>query len=408
MAIFVAFYEYHTLDAAHARTHRYGQFLEMPLWNLDERSARENLNLIARTGEYGAIAVYHQDGTPFVRVDGERNPGPFDRLFGALGVVRSMPLSQPILYGGQPIGRIDAIWVNRNIFAYLYGLAFCLLGAMIIRYYVQLAQSRYLLESNNQSLVQEVRERQRTQAQLQHAHEQLEHRVAERTLELASANQALSRENLERQRTQEHLSTSLGEKEVLLKEVHHRVKNNLQVVISMLRLQGDRMGDPRAMLQESINRVTAMSLIHEKLYHSASLAHIDFGNYIRSLTSDLVHSYAAPSGQIQCEIVADRVDLQIDQAIPCGLIINELVSNALKHAFPNRRQGRIYIELAADGDEHLLLVIRDDGVGIPANFDISKSDSLGMQLVHSLARQLGGSIDIDTRSGTCFAIRFKR
>ena len=410
MVVFIALYESYGLDTMQAKTHRYGQFLEIPLWNLNESSARETLNLIARTEEYSTIVVYLEDGSPFVRVVETRRSGPIDLLFGALELVRKVPLSQPILYNGRRIGRIDATWTNRNIYVYLYTLVFCLLAATVVRYYLRLAQSRRELETNNQTLHQEIQERQRAESQLHHAHERLEHRVEERTGELALANQALARENEERQQAQGKLSASLEEKEMLLKEIHHRVKNNLQIISSMLNLQADRFDAeaPKAILQESMNRITAMSLIHEKLYRSKNLADINFDDYISSLATDLVHTYAETNGQVTLEMSVDKVDLEIDQAIPCGLIINELVSNAFKHAFPDHRPGKLSIEFAANTEGQFSLIVRDNGVGIPANFDVSKSNSLGMQLVNSLVRQLQGTIDIQTDAGTCFTIRFQQ
>lgn len=410
MTAFVILYENYSLDTIQAKTHRFGQFLEIPLWNLNETSARETLNLIARTGEFGAIVVYLEDGTPFVRTQETRSSGPIDLLFSALQLVRHVPLSQPIFYNGRPIGRIDATWTNRNIYVYLYTLIFCLLVATVAGYYLRLNQSRRELEKNNQTLSLEVRERQRAESQLQHAHAQLEHRVEQRTEELAQANQALARENEERQQAQRQIATSLEEKEMLLKEIHHRVKNNLQVISSMLNLQADRLdhGDSKTILQESMNRVIAMSLIHEKLYRSEDLSGIDFDDYIRSLAGDLVQTYAATSGPVALEVLVDNIDLQVDQAIPCGLIINELVSNAFKHAFPAERAGKLNIEFAAGANGQLALIVRDDGVGIPPTFDIRKSDSLGMQLVNSLVGQLQGTIDIQSNAGTCFTIKFQR
>jgi PAS domain S-box-containing protein len=194
-----------------------------------------------------------------------------------------------------------------------------------------------------------------------------------------------------RKQAEEGTRKSLLEKEALLKEIHHRVKNNLQIVSSLLRLQASRIRDEkdREMMRESEERVNSMSLIHEMLYQAKDLSRIQFGDYVAGLTSELLQGYAADPGRIRLDLDVEPVDLDINWAIPLGLIINELVSNALKYAFPGGRAGTIGLLLAVRNGE-LILEVRDDGVGLPLDLEARRTGSLGLQIVDSLSRQLGG------------------
>jgi PAS domain S-box-containing protein len=200
----------------------------------------------------------------------------------------------------------------------------------------------------------------------------------------------------------------LHEKEVLLKEIHHRVKNNLQVISSLLNLQSSHVTDFQTIqtLRDSQSRVRSMALIHEKLYQSQSLAKIDFGEYVKSLTNELFRSYRQNFTGIQLNIETEKVLLDIDLAIPCGLILNELITNALKYAFPDGRNGTIKVELRARSGYNINLRVADDGVGMPPDFDILKTKSLGLQLVNSLVAQLDGSMELGNLPGTNFWISF--
>jgi two-component sensor histidine kinase len=219
----------------------------------------------------------------------------------------------------------------------------------------------------------------------------------------------------ERKRAEEQIKSALAEKEVLLKEVHHRVKNNLQVVYSLLHLQANHLQDPQARraFRESQDRVRSMALIHEKLYQSPDLAKIDFGDYVRKLVAHLFHSYQANLGSVAVEVDVCDTSLGIDAVIPCGLLINELVSNSLKHAFPPGVQlegaagqaGWICITFdTTDGTS--VLVVSDNGIGFPPEIDFRHTDSLGLQLVMALVQQLGGVIELERRPGTTFRITF--
>ncbi|MEH2435390.1 MAG: PAS domain S-box protein [Nostoc sp.] len=215
-------------------------------------------------------------------------------------------------------------------------------------------------------------------------------------------------ELVQRQKAQIKLKNALAEKEVLLKEVHHRVKNNLQIVSSLLQLQSQTLKDPEAIkaLRESQNRIESISLIHKNLYTSANIGQIDVGEYIENLAASLLISYQIWPGKIGLETDIDSVSLNVDQAIACGLVINELISNALKHAFPNQQAGTISIALRNVGNS-IEMTIRDNGIGLPDNLDWTTTDSLGLSLVYDLVtEQLEGDITIERNHGTVFKIQF--
>jgi GAF domain-containing protein/HAMP domain-containing protein len=219
---------------------------------------------------------------------------------------------------------------------------------------------------------------------------------------------AMQQEVLVRQRAEEEIKLSLKEKEVLLKEIHHRVKNNLQIITSLLNLQSAQIKDAETltMFRESQARVRSMALIHEKLYQSKDLARIDFDGYVRDLMVYLFRSYAANPDLIQTEIDTSNMHLGIDAAIPCGLIISELVTNSMKYAFPNGRRGKIYIGLHPHDDGNLTLEVSDNGIGFTDGFDWRESDSLGLQLVSTLTSQLHGTIEVNGKGGASFKLTF--
>lgn len=212
----------------------------------------------------------------------------------------------------------------------------------------------------------------------------------------------------ERKKAQEQILESLREKEVLLKEIHHRVKNNLQVIVSLLNLQSGYIKDRQAldMFKECQNRVKSMAIIHEVLYQSKDLARVNFREYVRSLAANLFRAFGVNKANVGLDLRVESVALEIDTAIPCGLIINELVSNALKYAFPDGRHGTVTVDIHADPDGQLILAVADDGVGLPPAIDFRNTQSLGLQLVNMLTDQLAGRIELDNSRGTQFAIAF--
>ncbi|MFC1852201.1 PAS domain S-box protein [candidate division CSSED10-310 bacterium] len=214
-----------------------------------------------------------------------------------------------------------------------------------------------------------------------------------------------------RKKVAQKLESSLDEKEILLKEIHHRVKNNMQIISSLLNLQARRVQNEeiQGMFIESQHRIQSMSLIHEQLYQSKDFSSIDLGKYIRNLVKSLYSSYGINSNRIKPVIAVRDVTLDIDTAIPCGLIINELVSNTLKYAFPEHKTGEIRIMMQTRNHEEHELVVQDDGIGLPADMDISNSPTMGLYIVHLLStRQLKGQVAMDRAKGTQFTITFSK
>jgi PAS domain S-box-containing protein len=205
----------------------------------------------------------------------------------------------------------------------------------------------------------------------------------------------------------EQLTRLLTEKETLLKEVHHRVKNNLQIISSLLRMQADRVRDPAAAaaLADSRRRVISMALIHEQLYGNQHMNAIDFGEYALQLVNELISSCSWEGRNISSRVEAASVLLRIDQAIPLGLILNELVTNALKYAYPIGTGGEVRIELKARGAD-VCLSVSDQGVGLPAGWELKSKGSLGLPIVDMLAKQLGGKLSIDSGKGARFTVKF--
>ena len=213
----------------------------------------------------------------------------------------------------------------------------------------------------------------------------------------------------ERKLNERRIHDALEQKDLLLKEVHHRVKNNLQVIHSLLDLQALKIEDDDIvdLLRDSQNRIRSMSLIHQTLYQSHDFALVNFQHFLSELLPRLTESYGARSRQVRIDIRAIDVTLPIHEAIPCGLIINELVSNALKHGFPNDRSGMVVVEIEKHADEMVELRISDDGRGIPEHTELSSADTLGLQLVHLLTRQLHGHLDVRRSDPTQFTLRFR-
>jgi PAS domain S-box-containing protein len=214
----------------------------------------------------------------------------------------------------------------------------------------------------------------------------------------------------ERKHAEEQVKASLKEKEALIREMSHRVTNNLQVISSLLNLQAGYIpdGPSRRVFMESQTRLKALALIHEKLYQSEDLTSIDFSGYIRSLVVHLFRAYKTSAHAVAMQLDVDAVILDIDRAIPCGLIVNELVSNALKYAFPNGKTGEIRIDLHEEEEKRLALIVSDNGVGFPAEMDFRQTASLGLQLVNTLTDQLEGTITLARNHGTTFKIVFRQ
>jgi len=205
------------------------------------------------------------------------------------------------------------------------------------------------------------------------------------------------------------IKASLHEKDVLLKEIHHRVKNNLQIIISLMNLQSGYIKDEQTLkaVKDGQSRVRSMALVHEKFYQADELTEINFADYVEKLCQFLFQSYGDKSDRIRLVVEADRVAFDMDTAMPCGLLINEIVSNSLKYAFHGDREGEIKIELKRLPDHRIMMSISDDGVGLADDFDIQQSESLGLQLITALTSQLDGELDFSREKGTKFSITFK-
>ena len=212
----------------------------------------------------------------------------------------------------------------------------------------------------------------------------------------------------ERKNIQKELLKLLEQKEILLKEIHHRVKNNLMIISSLLNLQSRYIKDKasKEIFTESQNRAKSMALIHERLYQSNDLKKIDFGEYIRSLSNELFNTYDADPGQITLKINVESLFLDINTTVPLGLIVNELISNCLKHGFPDGRNGEIDVDLHSKGDYYELSV-KDNGIGFPKDLNYENTDSLGLQMIVSLTNQIDGNIKLNNIVGTEFMITFK-
>jgi len=212
----------------------------------------------------------------------------------------------------------------------------------------------------------------------------------------------------ERKKVEEKLKKSLDEKEVLIKEIHHRVKNNLMVISSLLNLQSQYIKDKEALdiFRESQNRARSMALIHERLYRSSDLKRIDFGDYIQTLATDLFHTYVTDPVRVKLNMCVENLMVDINTTVPLGLIVNELVTNSMKHGFAGDVDVEINIDFHKEGDE-FVLVVEDTGVGFPDDIDFRNTSTLGLQLVNNLTTQINGKIELNKDKGTKFRITFK-
>lgn len=264
------------------------------------------------------------------------------------------------------------------------------------------------LRTINSKLEQEAQDRMTAQKALKQLNLELEVRVAKRTALLAQSNNKLQQEIVERKQAETKLKNSLTEKEILLKEIYHRVKNNLLVVSSLLEIQSSSMEDPEIIriLKNSQERIHSMALVHEQLYRSDNLKQIDISLYIQALLDKISTSHINSEKEINLIVNAQEINLNIETVNSCGLIINELVTNALEHAFSAQQQGNIWLNLGYNSDCEIVLMIKDDGKGMPPDFDFDEAESLGLRLVKILTRQLEGELELDLSHGTCFQITF--
>jgi PAS domain S-box-containing protein len=272
---------------------------------------------------------------------------------------------------------------------------------------IDIAKRRLMTSAN---LIGEIVKRKRAENALQKAKDELEIRVEERTVDLKKTNVLLNQEITERRKAEEQIRRALKEKEVLMKEIHHRVKNNMTVVSSLLKLQAGKVRDKqyRDMFIDSIDRIKSMARIHETLYQSEDFSKINFSDYIRDMADSMYMSYGLSPRKVKLIKDIERITLGADKATPCGLIVNELLANSLKYAFPEGRTGEVRVALRVNDNDEIELTVADNGVGIPDDLDFKNSDSLGLNLVTALARQLDGKIELIREQGTEFKITFGR
>jgi two-component sensor histidine kinase len=254
---------------------------------------------------------------------------------------------------------------------------------------------------------QESAVRLRAEKDLRQAHDELEERVIDRTVELSAANATLGQEIRQREKAQQSLQGTLDEKELLLRELHHRVKNSLQVITNLLYLQATEVKSPEALkaLDECRGRVRSVALLHSALETASEVGRVEFCAYAELLATELLESFRPQPGEVRLHVQGEPTHLPTRQAVVSGLVLNELVTNALKHAFPNGRGGEVRLGVSSqDGD--CVLEVSDDGQGLPEGMGVHEAESLGLRLVGMLVDQLDGRIEVNSTQGTQVVIRF--
>jgi two-component sensor histidine kinase/HAMP domain-containing protein len=377
----------------------------LPAFNI---SAARSISLLS--GDTVLLQRNKKDGAGFFRL---KNPlylaPPLDKMAFRFEIVdyRDMQFGWLVgIYCGAGLLFIAAtLWVSRTISLMLTG-----------RLMVLSDMAKRIAESGSLEFTAEVKGSDEVTAlatafnamvgKVREARNSLERRVEERTEQLFRTNEELNNEIRERERAEELIRRSLREKEVMLQEIHHRVKNNMQVIYSLLDLQARGMTDQkvRAMFLESRNRITSIALIHEKLYRSTDLAYIDFREYLQGLVAGITDTYNRPDVIFSLDM--EPVALDVNVGIPCGLIVNEMVSNCLKHAFPDGRKGTIRLGVGKNSEGSYLLFVEDNGIGFPEGVDFRNTSSLGLLLVNVLTNQIQGILELSREEGTMFSITF--
>jgi two-component sensor histidine kinase len=329
-------------------------------------------------------------------MEGEPQPGAVVEVY--VPVMRGNLFAGAVEVYYDMSARAERIHSHMDRITWVYGLASLMMfGAVVL----SVRKSRSTVE-RTLHVEQALRE----------AHADMDALVRERTAELEGANERLTREVVVRAEAEDWLRDLLGEREVLMKEIHHRVKNNLQVVTSLLGMQARQTDRGEELFRETENRIRAMALVHESLYHSLDLTYIDFKAYLDSLGTYLVRAYKANSSRVRLVNRAEPVKLTIEQAVPLGLLTTELVGNALRHAFPHGRSGTITLRLFADASDQCCLSVEDDGVGytppegMERGHTAGKGQSLGLTVIRSLVAQLDGSAEYGPGPGTAVTVRF--
>ncbi|HLP18167.1 MAG TPA: two-component regulator propeller domain-containing protein [Bacteroidota bacterium] len=326
-------------------------------------------------------------GTYMFRVIGSNNDGIWNKKGAAISIVIKPPFWKT--------------WWAYAIYALVVSGVF-----LLILMFVQRRERRRLMMEAQRHESELVRQK---NVKLKEANDEIlrhQESLRERSEQIERTNKELKEEIVERHRAEDRAMEALAEKEVLLKEIHHRVKNNLTIVGSLLGMQSDVVTNEhdRQLFHEAKNRVITMAQIHEKLYQSKNLADIEFGEYIRGVATQLFHAYN--NGNASLRISAEKVKFGVDMAIPCGLIINELITNSLKYAFPDGAGGVVFIEVHSTPEHEYEVIVGDTGIGFSPSIDFRTCETMGLTLVRSLVRQLKGTIELDSDRGTKFMIRF--
>jgi len=403
---------------------------------MDPEAARETLSALGAGSRVQGAWLIQPDGRLFAEYRREKTGTfSFDRFLspGTYRTKEHMIVSRPILAGDDQVGTIvvsaglDDLYHSLRRYGIIVGsvmlaalaLAFGLstrLERLISHPLLNLMETAARVSSSGDYSARAQRESDDELGQLtdninemlcqieerdvalQGVNEELEDRVEERTEEL-------EREVQIRAGTEQQLRASLAEKDVMLKEIHHRVKNNLQVISSLLSLQSSHVENDHARkaLTTSQNRLRSIALVHEMFYQSEDLARIDLASYLASATSYLLSAYGVDPQDVHVKVDCSPMHVAIDTAVPLGLIAHELMSNALKYAFPEHRGGEVRIALHPHGSS-VRLIVDDDGVGLPSDVRWDRPRSLGLQLVHSLTRQIKGNISLTGGSGSCFIV----
>ena len=381
--------------------------------------ARRNPDLVYAVVLDRSGRELHADGGPLAEHAGFRD-APLDDPVSADGLV--FRVSEPVVFRGPEIGRVylgfslegPRLEARRlRVLVGLVSLVVFLLGmgllygvsTLVTRPLHQMADTVRRISAGDLSQRTSTSSRDEV-GQLAGAFNGMLDKLAGARRELEAANQSLEERVEERTRK---LQASVREKEILIQEIHHRVKNNMQIISSLVNLQAERIedADTKDMFMVTKDRIRSMALVHEKIYRSKDFARIDFVDYLRNLVVQITRAYGVTGEKVRAEVVGEPVFLNISTAVPCSLIVNELVSNSLKHAFPAGRPGRLTVGVAARDDGSFHLVVADDGIGLPENFDFSRTNSLGLQIVSLLVEQLEGTLEVNGRDGSRFAFTFR-
>lgn len=378
--LFIVIYEKRSYKMAQEQMQHHALVIGKDVWDFDITSPVAYLRLAAEYDHYSQITVTLVGDVESVFLSIENDEvNKTDRLLEKIGLIRIKTLQAEIRHDNLVIGRIEAVHRNRNIYIYVIALCFLILSYVVIILFSRQVRSKHLLE----------------------------HTVEERTKELVNKTNDLEFEISHRIEAEVNLKKLLSEKTILLQEVHHRVKNNMAIISSLLSLQSGYIDDKKYldMFNTTQSRINSMALVHEMLYNSEDLAYIDIRDYIKTLTQNIASTFPG-STDIVFKVEVEDIKLDIDILIPCGLIINEILTNAYKHAFHEHDAPELIVTMKAREKENVVLTICDNGKGFTEGFDISRFKGLGLKLVDVLVGQINGILEVESTQGVRFTITF--